>query len=155
VGVSEGAEPVVIRPRKIRRVCWVMAPTIVILFAVLATALTGSTGGDTTGVFQRGDQVAMIILGFLLGGAVLIFTRPRVVADARRIQVRNVIGQYEVPWDVVRGIVFEKGNPWVSLDLEDDERVAVMAVQAADKEYAVASARALRTLLDASRAARA
>jgi hypothetical protein len=149
------ATPLVIRPRKIRRVCWALAPATAILFAVLATALTGSTGGDTPGVFQRGDQIAMIVLGLMFAAAILLFTRPRVVADTQRIQVRNVLGQYDVPWEIVRGIVFEQGNPWVSLDLHDDERLAVMAIQAADKEHAVASARALRALFDANRAARA
>ena len=49
-----------------------------------------------------------------------------------------MIGGYDLPWEVVRGIRFERGNPWVTLELEDDDVVAVMAVQAADKEHAVA-----------------
>ena len=53
---------------------------------------------------------------------------------------------------MVRRIRFDKGNPWVSLELEDDEVVAVMAVQAADKEHAVAAARQLRALLAAAHA---
>jgi hypothetical protein len=102
-------------------------------------------------VFQGGDQAAMVILGLLGAAAILLFTRPRVVADARHLEVRNVIGSHDVPWGVVRRIVFEKGSPWVSLELEDDDTLAVMAVQAADKEHAVAAVRALRTLLAASR----
>jgi hypothetical protein len=148
--VADGT--VVIRPRKIRRVCWVAAPTFAVFFAVLAVILRGPVGGDpTSGVFQGGDQAAMVILGLLGAAAILLFTRPRVVADARHLEVRNVIGSHDVPWGVVRRIVFEKGSPWVSLELEDDDTLAVMAVQAADKEHAVAAVRALRTLLAASR----
>jgi hypothetical protein len=146
------AEPVVIRPRRIRRVCWILAPIVALVFVVLATLLKGSTGGDSSGVFQPSDQIAMIILGLLAAGAILIFTRPKVIADTQHIVVQNVFGRHDVPWEVVRGIVFERGNPWVSLELEDDEVLAVMAVQAADKDYAVAGVRALRSLLAENRA---
>jgi Bacterial PH domain len=145
---------VVIRPRKVRRVCWVLAPSVAVLFAVLATLLSGPVGGDdggeTKAIFQPGDQIAMIVLGLLAGAAILVFTRPKVVADERHIKIQNVVGAYDLPWSVVRRLRFDKGNPWVSLELEDDEVVAVMAVQAADKEHAVAAARQLRELLAAA-----
>ena len=84
--------------------------------------------------------------------AILLFTRPKVEADTQHIKVQNVFGGIDLPWEVVRAIVFERGNPWVSLELEDDDVVAVMAVQAADKEHAVAGVRALRALHAANRA---
>ncbi|MBX6748930.1 MAG: PH domain-containing protein [Micromonosporaceae bacterium] len=142
----------VIRPRRLRRICWVLAPVVAIFFAVLGALLRGPIGGaPTSGVFQGGDQVAMVVLGLLAAGAILLFTRPRVVADTRHIEVRNVLGTHDVPWAVVRRIVFERGNPWVSLELEDDDLLAVMAVQAADKEHAVAAVRSLRALHAAAR----
>ena len=152
VSASDEPQVVVLRPRRIRRVCWVLAPLIVIFFVVLSTLLTGDFGGGSMGVFRSGDQIAMIILGFLAAGAVLIFTRPKVVADEHHIHVQNVFGRHDLPWEVVRGITFERGNSWVSLDLEDDETLAVMAVQATDKEHAVEGVRALRALLAANRA---
>ena len=124
-----------------------LAPSVVVFFAILAALLRGPVGGGPeAGVFHGGDQVAMVVLGLLIAGAILLFTRPRVVADTRHIEVRNVIGSHDVPWAVVRRIVFERGNPWVSLELADDDMLAVMAVQAADKEHAVAAVRALRAL---------
>jgi hypothetical protein len=144
-------DPVVIRPRKVRRVCWVLAPSVAGFFVILAALLRGPVAGDpNAGVFQPGDQVAMVILGLLAAGAILLFTRPRVVADTRHIEVRNIVGQHDLPWAVVRRIVFDRGNPWVSLELADDDRLAVMAVQAADKDHAVAAVRALRALHAAS-----
>ena len=143
---------VVLRPRKIRRVCFVLAPVVVLVFALLATLLSGSTG-EGTAVFQRGDQVAMVVLGLLAAGAILLFTRPKVTADTDHIKIQNVLGGYDLPWAIVRRIRFDRGNPWVSLELEDDDVIAVMAVQAADKEHAVAGVRALRALLAAHRAA--
>ena len=98
-------------------------------------------------MFEAGDQWAMIGLGVALAIGILMFTRPRVEADGTGIRVRNVIGGYELPWEVVRAVRFGRGAPWASLDLEDDDTVAVMAVQAADKQYAVEAVRTLRALL--------
>jgi Protein of unknown function (DUF2581). len=145
---------VVIRPRRLRRVCWVLAPVVAIFFAVLGALLRGPIGSaPTSGVFQGGDQAAMVVLGLLAAGAILLFTRPRVVADTQHIEVRNVLATHDLPWAVVRRIVFERGNPWVSLELEDDDLLAVMAVQANDKEHAVAAVRKLRALHAAARGA--
>jgi Bacterial PH domain len=140
--------PVTFRPRRIRTVCWVLAPVVFVALALLGTALTGSTGSGT-GVFQRSDQIAMIGLGLLAAAGILLFTRPKVTADANGVRIRNVIGGYDLPWQVVRAVRFERGNPWASLELLDDDVVAVMAIQAADKQYAVTGVRALRALLAA------
>lgn len=138
------------RPRRARVVCWAAAVAVVAVSAVVATGLRGSTG-DGPGYFQRGDQAAMIGLGVLLALGVLMFTRPRVAADARGVRIRNVVGSYDLPWDVVRAVTFGRGSPWVTLELHDDDVVAVMAIQAVDREYAVHAARGLRALLAASR----
>jgi len=142
---------VTFRPRKIRKVCWILAPTVFASCVAVATALTGSTG-EGTGVFQRSDQIAMIGLGLLAAAAILALARPRVTADRAGIKIQNVIGGYDLPWEVVRAVRFERGNPWVTLELQDDDVVSVMAVQAADKEYGVEGARALRALLAAHEA---
>lgn len=142
----------VIRPRRARLLCWVLAPLVAIFFAVLGALLRGPVGGaPTSGVFRTEDQVAMGVLGLLAAGAILLFTRPRVVADTQSIEVRNLLTTHRLPWAVVRRIVFERGNPWVSLELEDDDLLGVMAVQAVDKEHAVAAVRALRALHAAAR----
>ena len=141
-----------VRPHRIRLVCWVAAVVVVIVFTGVATSLRGPIGQGAA-TFQAGDQWAMIGLGVLVALGVLSLTRPRVVADTERIKIRNVIGGYELPWEVVRAVRFERGAPWATLELQDDEVVAVMAVQAADKERAVVAVRALRALLEANRTA--
>ena len=144
-----GAAPVTIRPLKVRRVCWVLAPVVVVLFTVLGVLLSGSASeGDAP--FQTSDRVAMVVLGLFVAAAVLLFTRPKVIADSTHIKITNVIGGYDLPWAVVRAVRFDRGNPWVSLELQDDDVVAVMAVQATDKDHALASVRTLRALLAAS-----
>lgn len=143
---------VTVRPRRIRLVCWVSAATLLVVFSLVATSLTGGTGNGY-GTFQRGDQLAMIGLGVFGALGILLFTRPRVVADARGVRVRNVIGSHELPWEVVRGVRFDRGAPWASLELYDDDLLPMVALQAADKERAVEGVRALRRLHQAHLAA--
>jgi hypothetical protein len=69
--------------------------------------------------------------------------------------VRNLMGGYDLPWDVVRSVQFSRGAPWASLELRDDNVISMMAVQAADKAYALGAVRALRSLLAAHQAAAA
>jgi hypothetical protein len=139
-------EHVEYRPRRIRWVAGIAAAAVTALFTGLSFGLHGSTGFDNSGQFQRGDQAAMIGLGVLIGLGIMAFTRPRVRADAAGIQIRNVVGGYELPWSVVRAVRFDRNSAWAMLDLYDDEQVSVHALQAADKEYAVDGVRKLRAL---------
>ncbi|WP_431923029.1 PH domain-containing protein [Micromonospora wenchangensis] len=134
-----------LKPRRVRVVCWASAIALLVVFSLVATSLTGATG-EGYGTFQRGDQVAMVGLGVLGALGILLFTRPRVEADARGVRVRNILGSYELPWEVVRGVRFDRGAPWASLELHDDDLLPMVALQAADKEIAVDGVRALRRL---------
>lgn len=139
------------RPRRLARACWAVAVLVVLVFAGLGAALRGSGAG--TAQFRLGDQIAMTLLGVVLAGAALLLTRPRVEADATGIRVRNVLGFTELPWGVVARVRFEEGDSWASLDLHDDDSVALLAVQSNDGESAVETVLGLRRLLAASRAA--
>ncbi|WP_240670301.1 PH domain-containing protein [Actinoplanes solisilvae] len=134
------------RPKKIRWVAYPVAGAVVVLFTVLSFGLHGSAGFSNSGSFQRGDQAAMIGLGILIGLGVLTFLRPRVVANAEGIKVRNVVGGYDLPWSVVRKVRFDRNSPWAQLELHDEEQISIHALQAADKDYAVEGVRELRRL---------
>lgn len=127
--------------------CWILAVAVVVIFTVVAVLL-GRPGESTDGSrpFGLGDQIAMVVLGVLLAGAGLLLTRPRVEADAERVRVRNVFGQVTLDWTLVRGVRFNAHSPWAVLELLDDDLVSVLAVQAADKQYAVDAVRGLRRL---------
>jgi len=132
-----------------RRVAFVLAPIVVVVFTVIGMALHGKTDSGTA-YFQAGDQAAMIGLGVLIALGILLFARPRVRANADGAKIRNIIGQIEVPWAVVRAVRFDRGSAWASLELQDDDLVPVHAIQANDKQAAVDAVRALRRLLAAS-----
>ncbi|KOV85023.1 PH domain-containing protein [Nocardia sp. NRRL S-836] len=137
------ANAVVLRPKKIRKVAWACAVGLVVAFTVVGLLL----GNTPTGViFRTSDQVAMILLGFLLAGGVLLLTRPRVSADATGIEIRNVVTSHRFEWTDVLSISFPDGASWARLELPEDEYISIMAVQAVDREYAVKSVRALREL---------
>lgn len=142
---------VLYRPKKIRWVAIPLAVALALFFTVISFGLTGSAGFQNQNAsFQRGDQLAMIGLGILLGLGVLTFCRPRVTADDDGVRVRNVIGGYDLPWNVVRAVRFDRNSAWAHLELENDDQVPIHALQAVDKDYAVDGVRTLRALHSAS-----
>jgi hypothetical protein len=136
------------RPRRVRVIGAVCAAAVLILFTGIGTAL--ATGGEQGAVFQKGDQYAMIGLGVLFAAGVMLIAKPKVSANAAGIQVKNIIGGYELPWDVVRAVRFDRGQPWMYLDLENDDTVSVLAIQAVDKQHALEAVRTVRALHSAA-----
>ena len=137
------------RPRRLALVCRGVALLVVVVFGVLALLLPrGSAGGQ---VFGPADQVGFFGIGVLLSVAVLCLTRPRVRADAGGVWVRNVLGDRYFPWQVVVSIHLPDGASWAQLELQDDETVAVLALQRSDREATVEAVVGMRKLLRASR----
>ena len=132
------------RPHKIRVVASVVAVVLVVVFTAVALLLRETP----TGVFfHRSDQVAMAGIGVVLAFAALWLTRPRVSADDKGIEVRNLLGTSHFDWDVVEAISFPDGASWARLELPDDEYVPIMALQSIDGIYAVKGIKELRAML--------
>ena len=141
----------VARPHRIRLIAGAIAAVLLAVFVVVALLLKDSR----TGVhFQTSDQVAMVGIGLALAAGVLWLTRPRVRADVEGIEVRNLLGARRFEWDTVREVSFPDGASWARLELPDDEYVPMLAIQAIDREHAVAAMRELRRLHRAARADR-
>lgn len=144
--------PVEVRPVRLIRVCWAVATLVMVVFVSVAMGLGALTSGPEK--WRLPDQIAMVLLGALIATAVLGFTRSRVRADLDGVRIRNVLGDKLVPWQVVRGVRMDDGASWASLDLQDDDTVALLAIQSNDGERAVDAVLALRALLAASRQGR-
>ena len=141
-------ERVMSRPVVLTRVCRGVALLVVVVFVVVAVALGGGPEGDAQ--FQLPDQIAMVCLGLILGGGVLVFTRARVEADAYGVTVRNALSDKTFPWQVVRAVRLDEGTPWASLELQDDDTVALLGISTNDGDAAVEAVLGLRALLRAS-----
>jgi hypothetical protein len=134
---------VVVRPRRTSILAGIGAVIMVVVFTVIAVVLRNSP----TGVYFRlADQVAMVLMGLLLAGGLLLLARPRVRADAEGIEVRNFGTARRLPWELVVRVAFPDGASWARLDLPDDEYLPVIALQAVDRGYAVRGITRLREL---------
>ena len=142
-GRAAAGPVLVLRPRRVRVAAWVCAVGVVVAFAVPAALLRRSHDGV---YFRPADQVAVVLLGVLIAAGILLLARPRVRADARGVEVRNVGAPRYLPWEPVRAVSFPDGASWARLDLPHDEYVPVLAVQAVDGQRAVAGMRGLRAL---------
>ena len=61
--------------------------------------------------------------------------------------MRNVVYTTRLEWAQIVAVRFGGGDPWVTLDLDDGEVLAVMAIQRADGDRGRAEARRLATLV--------
>ena len=127
---------------------WAAALSIVAVFALVGFGLTRSEGDAGFGLV---DAVAMTGLGVALGAVPVAFSLSRVVAGGDGVRVRNGLSEKGYPWEVVRAVRFDDGASWASLELQDDDTVALLAVQANDGDRAVEAVLALRRLLEQSR----
>lgn len=104
--------------------------------------------GSTGVVFQTSDQVAIALLGAIIGGVVLLFARPRLRVGPSGVAVRNLISFKVIPWSEALSVSFPVGARWARLNLPDDEYIPLMAIQAIDKDRAVKAMDEVRDLID-------
>ncbi|WP_342661093.1 Uncharacterized protein Rruber_02109 [Rhodococcus ruber] len=133
-----------VRSRKMTR--WAIVAAVLLMLGHIGAALVLRAGGDTGVNLRLADQIAIVCVGVVVSGGVLLLTRPRLRAGAAGVAVRNILGEKTFGWDQVRGMSFPQGKPWPRLELPQDEYVPVVAVQARDGEHAVAALTAFREL---------
>ncbi len=132
-----------VRPRRSVRTAWIVAVLVLAVFTIGGLFLqSGSTGVN----FRVVDQIAMVAIGVLIAGGVLLLTRPRLRAGARGVEVRGVLGETLFGWDQVRGVSFPDRKSWARLELVDDDYVPLLAIRANDKEHAAQALERLRAL---------
>ena len=133
------------RPIKTTRIAVAAAAAVFAVFVIVAIVMPHANAGAS---FSWKDQVATAIIGVVLAGLILVFTRPRLRADESSVHIRNHWGpEKTVPWDVIVAVEFPKGRHFARLVLPADETIPLYAVQRADREHSVAVMRDLRQLL--------
>lgn len=136
------------RPRRGRVLPLVMAGVALVVCVAVAV------GMGAAGQWRLGDQLLLVGLGLALAAFLWRYASIRAVPDAGGLVVRNLLLTRRVAWDDVVEVRFPEGAPWVSLELADDDELAVMAVQRADGDLAHAEARRLAGLVDRHRGRR-
>jgi hypothetical protein len=133
------------RPRRGRAVALAVVWGSLLLFGAIALLMPTQSDGR----WGLGDRLMFFGLGVAL--AVVAWRYAAIVAVPSRegLVVRNLVVTRSLEWAEVVGVQFGGGEPWVSLDLEDGDTVAVMAIQKADGAVAGREASRLAALVQA------
>lgn len=128
------------RPRRARLVAVSVGFTSLVLFGGLAVAL------PSAGV---PDRLAIAAFGLAIAWFMWRYASLAALPSADRLVVRNLLTTRSLEWAQVVEVHLVVGAPWVTLDLDDGDTLAVMAVQKADGEYGRAEAARLAALVAA------
>ncbi|MBT0568029.1 PH domain-containing protein [Williamsia sp. CHRR-6] len=121
----------------------VVAGVVVLVHVVIGVLLRSS---DTGVDFRLSDQVGLALIGVVIGGVILLLTRPRIRVGPHGVAVRNLIGERFFGWADVNGIWYPDKGHWARLELPGDDYVPVMAIQANDGLAAVGAMDSFREL---------
>ncbi len=135
-----GADDRPFRPRAARVVTLAIGALVLVLTGALLLALPALGWLDRAGFVV----VALAIAWFCWREASVV-ARP----DATGLFVRNLVLSRRLAWAQIVSVRFGEGRPWVQLDLDDGDTLAVMAIQRADGAFAQVEARRLATLVAA------
>jgi hypothetical protein len=135
----------VFRPRRGRRVAVTMAVLSVLIFT--AGALSMPTVDPLVGGWGVLDRLLLVFCGVAVAGSMWRFASIRAVPSTRGLVIRNLIITRTIEWAQIIRVQFGGGAPWVSLDLDDTDTVAVMAIQRADGAFGKGEAARLSALV--------
>jgi hypothetical protein len=135
----------VFRPRRGRRVALTMAVVALVIFTGGALLMPGV--GPRPGGWGASDRLLLTCCGLVLAASLWRFASIRAVPSTRGLVIRNLITTRTVDWAQIIRVQFGGGAPWVSVDLDDTDTVAVMAIQRADGAFGQAEAARLSALV--------
>lgn len=139
---APGAFDPAFRPRRGRVLPLVMAGVAVVVCTVVAI------GMGAGGAWQVGDQLALVGLGLALAAFLGRYASIKAVPGPTGLTVRNLMLTRTITWDEIIEVRFPDGAPWVTLELDDGDELAVMAVQRADGQVAREEALRLARIVD-------
>ena len=137
------------RPRRGRILPLILGSVAVVVCTIVAI------GMGAAGEWQVGDQLALVGLGLVLAAFLGRYASIKAVPDGSGLMVRNLMLTRTVAWDEVIEVRFPDGAPWVTLELDDGDELAVMAIQRADGQLGRDEAMRLARIVDRNWDARA
>jgi MFS family permease len=134
------------RPRRGRVVSLTFAILSVVVFGLIAGLLPGLEAG---GQWRLGDRLFFLGVGLSIAALLWRYATIRAIPTRESLTIRNLFTTRRVEWQQVVDLRFGGGDPWVTIELDDTDTVAVMAVQKADGPYGRAEASRLAALIQA------
>lgn len=133
------------RPRRARVVALWAGWCTLAVFGVIAVIIPSQVDDR----WAIGDRLMLFAFGVLIAVLAWRYASIRAVPSRQGLLVRNLVVTRTLEWSEVVGISFGGGEPWVSLDLEDGDTLAVMAIQKADGAVGTREASRLAALVQA------
>jgi hypothetical protein len=135
----------VFRPRRGRRVATAMSALSVVIFT--GGALSMPSVDPRVGGWSVLDRLFLICCGLAFAASLWRFASIRAIPSTRGLVIRNLVTTRTLEWAQIIRVQFGGGAPWVSVDLDDTDTVAVMAIQRADSAFGQAEASRLSALV--------
>ena len=135
----------VFRPRRGRRVGAAMSALSVVIFT--GGALSMPSADPLIGGWSALDRLFLIGCGLVFAASLWRFASIRAVPSPRGLVIRNLATTRTLEWAQIVRVQFGGGAPWVSVDLDDTDTVAIMAIQKADGAFGQAEAARLSALV--------
>ena len=142
---GEGDAFATFRPRRGRAVALGVVWASLAVFGGLALLMPAETLGQWSIV----DRLMFFALGVVIAVVAWRYASISAVPTREGLVVRNLVLTRTLTWPEVVGVQFGGGEPWVSLDLDDGDTLAVMAIQKADGDVAGREASRLAALVQA------
>ena len=133
------------RPRRGRLVALGVAWASLAVFGAIAVVMPAQADGR----WGLGDRLMFFGLGVVVAFVAWRYASIVAVPSRQGIVVRNLVLTRTLEWPEIVRVQFGGGEPWVSLDLEDGDTVAVMAIQKADGDVSGKEASRLAALVQA------
>jgi PH (Pleckstrin Homology) domain-containing protein len=118
------------RPMGSRVVVYGCSVALVVITAVIGVALPPSI------TFTPAELVTLALMLLTVLTVLHGIGRSYVRADDGGLEVLNGYRRHRIPWSAMRGISMNRGAPWPTLVLLDDERVILFAIQRSDGDAA-------------------
>jgi hypothetical protein len=99
---------------------------LVVITVVIGVALPPSI------TFTPSELVTLALMMLTILAILHGIGRSYVRADDTGLEVLNGYRRHRIPWSDMRGISMNRGAPWPTLVLLDDERVILFAIQGSD-----------------------
>ena len=134
------------RSRRGRAVANVLGTLSVVVFVGIAVLVPANSGLTQ---WHAADRVGVALIGLAIAGMCWRYATIAARPTRDGLVVRNLFTTRRLAWAQVVSVQYGAGAPWVTLELDDTDQLAVMAIQRADGDSSYQEASRLAALVQA------